>query len=107
MSARARLASQMLHKIKPPVRNEAVGAEAVVEVPSFEHLRLPRDQERVATEAYRKTAAGAELTKPEQFALETIILPDIRPAIDIRNGSYADVDTPARAFTRDDDRKSV
>lgn len=93
MSERARLASQMLHKIKPPVRNEAVGAEAV-EVPSFEHLRLTRDEERVATEAYRKTVAGAELTKPEQFALEAIILPDIRPAIDIRYGAYAEVTHP-------------
>lgn len=93
MSERARLASQMLHTIKPPVRNEAVGAEAV-EIPSFEHLRLTRDEERVAAEAYRKTAAGAELSKPEQFALEAIILPDIRPAIDIRNGSYADVTHP-------------
>lgn len=93
MSERARLASQMLHKIKPPVRNESPGSEAV-EVPSFEHLRLTRDEERVATDAYKKTTAGAELTKPEQFALEAIILPDIRPAIDIRNGSYAEVTHP-------------
>ncbi len=94
MSGRALLASKMFEKIKPSVRNEAVGTEAA-EVPSFEHLRLTRDEQRVTTEAYRKTATGAELTKPEQFALEAIILPDIRPAIDIRNGSYAEVTHPA------------
>jgi hypothetical protein len=50
--------------------------------------RVP-EQHKFATEsAVAKLATGAELTGPEQFALEAIIIPDKRPAIDIVNGDF-------------------
>lgn len=39
--------------------------------------------------AAEKLAFGDALTPPEQFALEAIIIPDKRPAIDIEDGDYA------------------
>jgi endonuclease G len=39
--------------------------------------------------AAEKMARGEPLAPPEQFALEAIIIPDKRPAIDIKDGDYA------------------
>ncbi len=55
--------------------------------PDFEHLQLPGDERKVARHAYRKVVAGETLDRAEQFALEAIIIPDRRPAIDITRGA--------------------
>lgn len=43
---------------------------------------------QVAQDAIRKLDAGAPLSKDDQFNLEAIIIPDLRPAVRIRNGDF-------------------
>ncbi len=49
-----------------------------------------------ADDAARRLFAGAELTDADLFAVEAIILPDLRPAITIRGGRY---DPPASLWS--------
>ena len=49
----------------------------------------PPEHRDAAESAAAKVATGQPLTPRESFALEAIIIPDKRPAIDIVNGDYA------------------
>lgn len=62
-----------------------VGPEALSEAALS---KASPEQVNAATSAAQKLSTGAELSPPEQFALEAIIIPDKRPAIDIANGDY-------------------
>lgn len=54
-----------------------------------ERKALPKSRADMARNAVQKASTGKALTPPEQFALEAIIIPDQRPAIDIVDGDYA------------------
>jgi hypothetical protein len=85
---RAEKAKHFLESILPDGSLESLGGPKA----AFESLRLsqpvPSEHQRAAESATRKLAAGEELTPPEQFALEAIIIPDKRPVVDIVNGDY-------------------
>ncbi len=49
---------------------------------------LPSEHQQATENAAKKLATREEMTPPERFALEAIIIPDKRPAIDIVNGDY-------------------
>lgn len=88
---RGELAKQFLQQVAPPpggalesMSAPAEHAEALMPTAAAPE-RLRPDVESAA----EKMARGEELAPPEQFALEAIIIPDKRPAIDIKNGDYA------------------
>lgn len=49
---------------------------------------LSPEEDRHTRSAVEKLVMNEELTPPEQFALEAIIIPDKRPAIDVIGGDY-------------------
>lgn len=51
--------------------------------------RVPSEYQGATESAAVKVATGQDLTPPERFALEAIIIPDKRPAVDIVHGDYA------------------
>ena len=56
------------------------------EAPALE--RVPIEHRGAVESAAAKLATGESLNPPERFALEAIIIPDKRPAIDIVGGDY-------------------
>ena len=89
---RTDLAKEFLSQITP-----ARGALEAFEVLADERESLEGVAERssaqpeeveAAKSAAQKIASNQDLTPPEQFALEAIIIPDKRPAIDIVDGDY-------------------
>jgi hypothetical protein len=68
----------------------------------FEHLSLPeRDRDAVMT-AWRKALAREDLNGAEQSAVEAIIIPDQRPAIEIVQGDYGHVASPEWSLLNDE-----
>lgn len=59
-----------------------IGTEAPVSTP------VPAEHQRATESAAAKVMTGEALSPREQFALEAIIIPDKRPAIDIVDGDY-------------------
>jgi endonuclease G, mitochondrial len=53
-----------------------------------ERARLPTENRETVRRTLQKVASNAKLSAPEQFALEAIIIPDRRPAIDIVGGDF-------------------
>jgi endonuclease G, mitochondrial len=66
--------------------------------PNFEHLELPRGDQALAQRTFSKVTQGAALSESEQFALEAIIIPDKRPAVDIVKGDYRIVHPDWQSF---------
>jgi hypothetical protein len=89
MSNRADRAKDFFKKI------ESAGEEGVLEtagpesMPSFEHLELPKNDLDLTQRTYEKIKVGDQLSDSEQFALEAIIIPDKRPAIEIIRATTA------------------
>lgn len=89
------LARKFLEQVAPVPGGGGGGVLAAMESPAdrTEALMPTADYpERLRPDvesAVEKVARGEELEPPEQFALEAIIIPDKRPAIDIQNGDYA------------------
>ena len=48
---------------------------------------VPEHLQKTVDKTLEKIAERAPLARPEQFALEAIIIPDKRPAIEIRDGA--------------------
>lgn len=90
MTNRARRAVEFLNRLLP---SQDVLEKLQVDN-DYQHLPLTAQDRRLAQETDRKISTGAELTQSEQFALEAIIIPDRRPAIDIVKGDYAPVIHP-------------
>lgn len=68
---------------------KALESVADAEMESLMPARPIPDQFKGATEqAAKKISTGTPLDPHEQFALEAIIIPDKRPAVDIVNGDY-------------------
>jgi endonuclease G, mitochondrial len=88
---RGELARQFLQQVAPAPGGALESMSAATDqaealMPTAEAPeRLRPDVESAA----EKVARGEELAEHEQFALEAIIIPDKRPAIDIKNGDYA------------------
>ena len=51
-------------------------------------MQLLSVEQKVVRSTFEKLKTGQELSPAEQFALEAIIIPDKRPAIDIVNGDF-------------------
>jgi endonuclease G len=69
------------------------GIEAVLEKPSglesmAETAELPSPERTVVRTTLEKLATGRELSPGEEFALEAIIIPDKRPAVDVIDGDF-------------------
>jgi endonuclease G, mitochondrial len=103
MSDRTRRALAFLNKVSPAKG----GLEAAEAPPDFAHLPLSNKDRLLAQEAYRKAFSGVELSRPEQFAFEAIIIPDRRPAIDIIKGDYATVAHPDWQSLNSEDIKAT
>ncbi len=77
-----------LDRILPSSSLESMADEGV----SFERVAagstLPPNVEKITRSAVEKLALDRELDRDEQFALEAIIIPDKRPAIDIVDGDF-------------------
>jgi V8-like Glu-specific endopeptidase len=91
MSDRISLATGFYRKIAGASKFDGGALESLEISPRLDHLALNRDDAALARETYRKLAVRAELNPSEQFALEAIIIPDRRPAIDIVRGEYSEV----------------
>jgi endonuclease G, mitochondrial len=80
-------AKQFLSRISGGLESVSVGAESAIE-------RLPQTSNippallEATVSATKKLTTGASMSQREQFALEAIIIPDKRPAVDIINGDY-------------------
>ena len=86
MSDRISLATGFYRKIAGASKFDGGALKSLEISPRLDHLALNRDDAALARETYRKLAVRAELNPSEQFALEAIIIPDRRPAIDIVRG---------------------
>ena len=62
--------------------------ELVARTPRLEGLEAVPADDIGARSVLEKLALGAELTPPESFQLEAIIIPDRRPAVDIVGNTY-------------------
>jgi endonuclease G len=84
---RTQRARNFLDKITGPA-----GAEMMLSGSALESMaeanELPTAEQRLVRGTIEKLATNRELSPPEQFALEAIIIPDKRPAIDIVNGDF-------------------
>lgn len=88
MSNRGRKAQQFLEKILPAGGVEAVLGEPGTLESMAESAQLPSPERQVVRSTLEKLASNEELSPPEQFALEAIIIPDQRPAIDVVGGNF-------------------
>ncbi|MBD2750934.1 MULTISPECIES: trypsin-like peptidase domain-containing protein [Microvirga] len=91
-------AKGFLGKILTPDGRESGGLESLTQdAPALEDLALeelvparslPQEQIDLAERAATKLSRSEEMAPDERFALEAIIIPDKRPAIDIIRGDY-------------------
>jgi Trypsin-like peptidase domain/Calcineurin-like phosphoesterase len=81
---RAEKAKNFLAGLLPNASIESLRSAA--ELPAME--RVPEEHRGVVESAGRKLSHGEVLNPAEQFAVEAIIIPDKRPAIDIISGDY-------------------
>jgi endonuclease G len=89
MSNRSSQAKRFLAKVTPAAVLESAEAAVQDEVESIaERAQLPSAQRKVVRSTYDKLATNQELSPDEQFAVEAIIIPDKRPAIDIVHGDF-------------------
>ncbi|HEX6903316.1 MAG TPA: DNA/RNA non-specific endonuclease [Thermoanaerobaculia bacterium] len=90
MSERSNLAKRFLAKVQPGGGLEAAAVSGVEEAESIsERAQAPAPERKLVRNTLEKLASNRELTPPEEFALEAIIIPDKRPAIDVVNGDFA------------------
>jgi DNA/RNA endonuclease G (NUC1) len=85
---RAEKAESFLRKVSPHASLESLESPQDIVAKLMPQEPLPPEHIDLAESAARKFATGAEMSPPEVFALEAIIIPDKRPAIDIINGDY-------------------
>jgi len=69
-----------------PASAEGMAESALARAPVSEEAREPLAN--ATRSAARKVATGETMTSSERFALEAIIIPDKRPAVDIIDGSF-------------------
>jgi endonuclease G len=81
-------AKRFLQRILPRAAFESLGSPQAAVESLMPSRSLPGEHQIAAENAAKKVATGSELTPPERFALEAIIIPDKRPAIDIVNGDF-------------------
>ena len=88
---RGELARQFLQQVAPTPGGalESIGAPADQAEALMPTAAAPEWLRPDVESAAEKMARDEELAPHEQFALEAIIIPDKRPAIDIENGDYA------------------
>jgi endonuclease G len=85
---RTEMAKQFLRQVSPADGLEAMGdTRDDLEGIAARSAAMPHEID-AAKVAAQKINMGRELTPPEQFALEAIIIPDKRPAIDIIGGAF-------------------
>jgi endonuclease G len=109
MSEHTQRLKSYLDRILPSSSLESMADERT----DFERVapktRLPPQVEKIARSAVEKLALDRELDGEERFALEAIIIPDKRPAIDIVDGDFTidhelwrhfDTDTAIHAVLR-------
>lgn len=85
---RAEKAESFLRRVSPHASLESLESPQDIVAKLLPESPLPPEHVDLAESAARKFATGAEMSPPEVFALEAIIIPDKRPAIDIINGDY-------------------
>jgi len=86
MANRTWQAKSFLERIMPAGGVETLRAPSAAQASLLEGLVSP--EHNLVRSTLDKVAAGRELSPPEQFALEAIIIPDQRPAIDIVDGDF-------------------
>ena len=82
-------AKQFLEKVLPAGGLETVAAGSDTVESMVERARLLPPERKVVRSTLDKLETGQELSPPEEFALEAIIIPDRRPAIDVVGGDFA------------------
>lgn len=89
MTERTRRAKQFLEKVLPAGGVEAVLAEPGPALESIaEGAELASPEREVVRTTLEKLASDRDLSPEEEFALEAIIIPDQRPAIDVVRGDF-------------------
>jgi endonuclease G, mitochondrial len=104
-SERANRARSFLAKITPRRALEGLETPQDLAESLLPERPLPPEHAGVTESSAMKFATGAELSPSEQFALEAIIIPDKRPAIDIIDGDYTIVHKEWLHFNTDADIK--
>ena len=85
---RTEIAKQFLRQVSPTGGLEAMAdTRDDLEGIAARSAAMPHEID-AAKAAAQKINTGRELTPPEQFALEAIIIPDKRPAVDIIGGDF-------------------
>jgi hypothetical protein len=79
-------AKQFLSRISGGLESVSVGAESAIE--RLPQTNIPPVLLDATISASKKLRTGELMSPREQFALEAIIIPDKRPAVDIINGDY-------------------
>jgi DNA/RNA endonuclease G (NUC1) len=79
-------AKAFLAKLLPGKNLESIHPVSGTEAPAMS--RVPMEHQGATESAAAKLSTGKALTPQEQFAVEAIIIPDKRPAIDIIGGDY-------------------
>jgi Trypsin-like peptidase domain/Calcineurin-like phosphoesterase len=79
-------AKQFLSRISGGLESVSVGAESAIE--RLPQTNIPPVLLDATISASKKLQTGESMSQREQFALEAIIIPDKRPAVDIINGDY-------------------
>jgi hypothetical protein len=72
----------------------------------FEHLSLSEQDRDAVTAAWRKALAREDLNAVEESAIEAIVIPDQRPAVEIVQGDYGHVANPEWSLLNDENVRS-
>ena len=87
-NVRTRKAKQFLNSVLPHEALESLPSEESTMHALMPSGAVPEKYKGVTESAVAKIVSNEELTSHEQFALEAIIIPDKRPAVDIVKGDY-------------------
>jgi len=88
VSERSTKAKQFLDRILPAGGVEAAFGQPDALESLAESARLPTPERQLVRTTIDKLRLDQELTPSEQFAVEAIIIPDQRPAIDVVDGDF-------------------
>jgi DNA/RNA endonuclease G (NUC1) len=91
-NARSQKAKEFLRRVVPVAPDatlESIHGAPALEMAMPPPEAIPDEHRGTVESAARKSMTNEPLTPDEQFALEAIIIPDKRPAVDVVNGDFA------------------
>jgi len=100
-------AKQFLQRIAGPGALESLESDASAIERLMPARTIPDELLPATLGAATKIATGEQMTPAEQFALEAIIIPDKRPAVDILNGDFQVVHPLWTGFNSDPIKQNI